>query len=267
MIVILDEFDRLPDGNVPRLVADTIKSLSDNVNPATVIVVGVGDSVANLVRGHESSKKALNEVPLPRMSKPELEKIVKDRVPKLELTIEDGALRMISLLSRGLPYYTHLLGKHASCAAISADAEIISKDFVRAAMTAAIEDSEREMQRVHYEATKSRQPGSIFAQSLAACRLAHEGEFGYFTAADVRAPISIIMGRPYSIPNFLAHLDRFCDKAKGGVLQATGPKHSRSYRFADPLMEPFVVIKSLASDTVTIEQLKDASNEEQYKDI
>ena len=52
LVIILDEFDRLPDGDVPRLVADTIKSLSDSTAPATLVVVGVGDSVANLVRGH-----------------------------------------------------------------------------------------------------------------------------------------------------------------------------------------------------------------------
>ena len=90
MIVILDEFDRLPDGEAPRLVADTIKSLSDNANPATIIVVGVGDSVAGLVRGHESVRRHLIEVPLQRMSKDEMEKVVNDRVPKVDLTIEEG---------------------------------------------------------------------------------------------------------------------------------------------------------------------------------
>jgi Cdc6-like AAA superfamily ATPase len=40
LVVTLDEFDRLPKGEVPLLVADLIKSLSDNDAPATVVIVG-----------------------------------------------------------------------------------------------------------------------------------------------------------------------------------------------------------------------------------
>jgi Cdc6-like AAA superfamily ATPase len=40
IIITLDEFDRLPGGEAPRLIADTIKALSDNNIQATVVVVG-----------------------------------------------------------------------------------------------------------------------------------------------------------------------------------------------------------------------------------
>src|SRR4029079_17475719 len=99
------------------------------------------------------------------------------------------ALRFISLVCAGLPYYTHLLGQHAVCKAIQDDRATVTKDCVESAMKKAIEDSEREMKSAYYNATQSRQPGALFPLTLAACALATHDEFGYFTAANVRGPL------------------------------------------------------------------------------
>ncbi len=259
LVVILDEFDRLPDSDVTRLIADTIKSLSDAIVPVTILVVGVGDSVANLVRGHESVRRHIIEVPLPRMSRDELERIVTDRLQKLGVGIDAAANRLVALLSRGLPYYTHLLGQHAACLAIDGDRDTITEGHVYDATREAFSDSEREMRRAYYEATRSRQPQSNFAVTLAACAMAAKDEFGCFSAGDLRDPMSALMGRPYDIPNYVSHLDRFTKKEYGAILQVLGARHQKRYRFSDPLMEPFVVIKSLAENLVTVEQLQGGS--------
>lgn len=262
LVVTLDEFDRLPEGPVATLISDTIKSLSDNMSPATIIIVGVGESVATLLRGHESVGRHLVEVPLPRMSKSELEKIVNDRLPNLDMTIDPNALHNISLVCAGLPYYTHLLGQHAACAAIDDDRARIEVDHVAKAMHCAIQDSEREMQSCYYEATRSRQPKSLFDRTLAACALAIHDEFGYFTAADVRGPLSALRNTPVDIPGFLAHLDRFTDPSKGGILESSGQKHQRRYRFRDPLMQPFVIIKSLDLGLITLADVQQTARSE-----
>ena len=256
LIVTLDEFDRIPKGEVTRLIADTIKSLSDNRVQATIVLVGVGDSIAELVQGHESVGRHLVEVPLPRMSRDELEKIVKDRLPKLQLGIDHNALKFVSLVSAGLPYFTHVLGQHAVCQAIDADADHITKDHVDSAMRMAIEDSEREMKTGYYEATKSRHPKSQFAMTLAACALARHDDFGYFTATNVREALEVITGHSREISTFAEHLKRFCDPKKGNVLQASGEKHQMRYRFREPLMEPFVLIRSLDSQIIKLEHMK-----------
>ena len=256
LVVTLDEFDRLPKGDVPLLVADTIKALSDNNVSATIVIVGVGDSIAELVRGHESIGRHIVEIPLPRMSREELEKIVEDRLPKLGMTIERSALKLISLVCAGLPYYTHLLGQHAVCKTIFDDKTNVAKEDVNAAMKKAIEDSEREMKAAYYEATHSRQPNTFFSSTLAACALTTHDEFGYFTAASVRQPLGTIRGTPTDIPDFSSHLERFCKKEKGAILQQIGQKHQRRYRFRDPLMQPFVIIRSLDDRIITEEHIK-----------
>jgi Cdc6-like AAA superfamily ATPase len=256
LVITLDEFDRLPSGEVPRLIADTIKSLSDNLVSATIIVVGVGDSIAQLVQGHESVGRHLVEVPLPRMSRDELEKIVNDRLPQLHLGIDHNALRFISLVSAGLPYFTHLLGQHAVCEATDHDSDHITRDHVDAAMKKAIADSERGMKTAYYDATRSRHPKSQFATTLAACALAQHDDFGYFTAANVRDTLSAIRGVAKEIGTFAVHLERFCDVKRGAILQSTGEKHQMRYRFHNPLMQPFVLIRSLDAHIIKAEHIR-----------
>jgi hypothetical protein len=58
-IVILDEFDRLDDEDIERKMADTIKTLSDNSIEVTLIIVGVADSVDQLIGEHQSIDRAI----------------------------------------------------------------------------------------------------------------------------------------------------------------------------------------------------------------
>lgn len=251
LVVTIDEFDRLTEGEPQRLIADLIKSLSDNQVNATIVLVGVGDSISQLVKGHESVGRHLVEIPLPRMSRSELEKIVLDRLPQLDLEIDQEALSFVSLICAGLPYYTHLLCQHAVCAAISDETSLITHPHIKTAMKKAINDSEREMKSSYFSAIQSRQPNSSFATTLAACALAEADEFGNFTAADVREPLGRIRGEYTDIPAFSSHLERFCKVDKGTVLQQIGQKHQRRYRFKDPLMQPFVIIRSLDEEIIS----------------
>lgn len=256
-IVTLDEFDRLPNGEVPRLMADTIKSLSDNQVRATIVVVGVGDSVPALVQGHESVGRHLIEVPLPRMDRNEVERIVTDRLKLLdEMEIESSALKTISLVCTGLPYFTHLLGQNAVYNALNGWNDRILDADVTTAMGRAIEDSEREMKQAYYAATQSRQPGSRFRYTLAACALTQRDDFGYFTAASVRDALKVITGATRGIATFLDHLNRFCERDKGRILDAIGGKHQRRFRFRDPLMQPFVIIRSLSESVITEDHIR-----------
>ena len=66
-VVIIDEFDRVQDRTVRALFADTIKSLSDQGVPATVILVGVADSVDQLIDEHPSVERSVAQIHMPAM--------------------------------------------------------------------------------------------------------------------------------------------------------------------------------------------------------
>jgi hypothetical protein len=86
----------------------------------------------------------------------------------------------------------------------------------------------------------------LYSQVLLACALAETDEFGYFAANDVCPPMAGIMKRKYDIPSFARHLASFSTVERGSVLKKTGTKRRFRYRFTDPLMQPFVIMKGLA---------------------
>ena len=52
---MIDEYNLIQDQETSRLMAETIKALSDAGVKATIFIVGISDSVRNLVSGHELS--------------------------------------------------------------------------------------------------------------------------------------------------------------------------------------------------------------------
>jgi Cdc6-like AAA superfamily ATPase len=71
-LILIDELDRLTDRSARTQLADTIKNLSDHSVNSTLILVGVADSVEELISEHNSIERALVQVPMPRMSIGEL---------------------------------------------------------------------------------------------------------------------------------------------------------------------------------------------------
>ena len=245
LLVIFDEFDRLTDQPTRRTMADTIKALSDHAVPATIVVVGVADTVSDLIAEHESIDRSLIQIPMPRMEPDELGELLDKGMRKLRMKLELKAQQKIIDLSQGLPPYTHRLALHATRAAIRTQRLTITEADVNHAIKDAVENAQQSLRENYRKAISSPQTGNLFGQVLLACARAKTDDFGYFAAADVRTPMSRIMRRRYEIPSFARHLNRFCQPERGCVLRKEGEKHRYRYRFSDPLMQPFVIMKGI----------------------
>jgi energy-coupling factor transporter ATP-binding protein EcfA2 len=241
-IIILDEFDRLRNDAAKTLIADTIKDLSDGSVRATVIAVGVADSVGDLLKEHASIGRNLIEVPMPRMKDAELEEIVEKRLARLNMTIAKTVLQRIVKLSQGLPHYTHLLGLHATRAAVDSRTGNITMVHLNAAVVTCLDRAQQSVKEAYHRATSSPRKESLFREVLLACALADTDELGYFTASAVADPMSRIMGKRYEIPSFAQHLKDFCSQQRGPILEQRGTKRRYRYRFRDPLMQPFIIM-------------------------
>jgi Cdc6-like AAA superfamily ATPase len=262
--VILDEFDKMPEnGDVRQLTADTIKLLSDRAVHATLIVVGVSDSVTGLIHDHRSIERCLTQVPMPRMMPAELEEIVNKGLAKVGMSIEDSALAEITGLSKGLPHYTHLLALHAGRAALDQRMMKVSEAHVKKAVGTAVGQSVESIRREYDKATYTTKKQALYTQVLLACAMAECDEFGRFQPADLRGPLLTIMKEEFSIDRFLKHLHAFCNLARGPVLEKLGSEYRWKFRFTNPLMQPYVLMKALHSGTITE---KDCRLDERPKD-
>lgn len=182
---------------------------------------------------------------MPRMALEELFELLDKGTGKLGMKLESKARQRIAALSQGLPPYTHRLGLHATRAAIRKQRAIIGKEDVEHAIRDAVESAQQSLRDNYRKAVSSPQSGNLFGQVLLACARATTDNFGYFAAADVREPMSKIMGKVYEIPSFARHLSSFCQPKRGNVLRKEGEKHRYRYRFSDPLMQPFVIMKGI----------------------
>jgi Cdc6-like AAA superfamily ATPase len=253
-IVIIDEFDRT-DQSTATLMSDTIKTLSDRAVDTTLVVVDVADSIDQLMKEHESILRALVQIQMPRMSPPELLEIIDKGLDNVGMTIVDEVRTRIASLSQGLPHYTHLLTKYAALQAVNQSRTEIGRLDLENAIREATDDQSQTMATAYRKATHSPKK-NIFKQVLLACALATD-EFGYLSAVDVRDPLRKIAGQNYDIQAYIGHLDKFCQETRGPVLEKRGQRMRFQYRFVNPLMEPYVVMRGLADGLLSEEQLND----------
>jgi Cdc6-like AAA superfamily ATPase len=253
-LIVIDELDRFEDDAGLTAMADTVKTLSDHAVMSTVVFVGVAQSIGGLMGEHESIVRALAQVEMPRMSERELREILARGCAQAELSIDDDAAHRIAALSDGLPHYTHLLGRHAGQRAVHNDRDRVLLADVNAIIPEAVE--RHTIQSTYLEATESVRKDNLFPQVLLACALAPTNEHGYFTAGAIRDPLERVAGRRLDIPAFARHLAQFLEPERGAVLQRRGVPRRYFYRFTDPILRPYVVLKGLSDGLITNEQLE-----------
>lgn len=257
VMIVLDEIDRIGDPTTTALLADTIKTLSDHSVDATLVFVGVADTVDDLIAEHQSVERALRQIRMPRMSVDELYEILDKGLGEMEMTIDEAARDKIARLSEGLPTYTHLLALEAVQRAIIDERTNVTMADVEAAIKDAVENSQQSIRSIYHKAVSSPRRDNLFGHVLVACALAPTDFMGFFTAADVRDPMSAIMGKKYDIPAFSRHLKDFAEPQRGPILQKYGTERKFRFRFLNPMMQPYVIMHGLANELVSEETVLD----------
>jgi len=253
-VFVIDEFDRL-QSEPRRAFADCIKALSDHAVRATVLLVGVAESVDQLIAEHESVQRALAQVRMPRMSSGELHSLIENGVKALEMTIHPNATRRIVKLSQGMPHYAHLLGLYACRAAIDDRQLVVTSDAVEKALQRALTGAQQSILTKYETAVRSARKDNLFAKVLLACAMAETNELGEFAAQDVRDRLEKIAGRRIEIPGFAQHLKEFCESKRGPVLRKSGISRLYRYKFVDPLVQPYVIMQGVSARLIKLNDL------------
>lgn len=250
VVVFIDEFDRISDKRTRNQFADTIKLLADQGVKVTLVLLGVGDTVEDLVHEHESISRNLTQIPMPRMNDDEIRLIVVRGMAAAELDVSDSFTDQVVALSQGLPHYTHLLCQHAALTAAQDGMSKVEGDHFGSAIAAALNDVSATVRDKYYRAITSNRE-TIHREVLLACARAPKDELGTFAPADVRDELRNLTGKTYAFAAFAAHLRDFSGVgARGGVLQRRGDKRPR-YKFLDPLLPPYVLMRQRL-DTLTV---------------
>ena len=130
LICVVDEFDRVLDLASRTLLADTIKQASDRGLPLLFMVIGVSDSLEQLIGQHPSINRNVVAVPLPLMSDENIAAVIETGAREAGLDFPAPLVARVADLSRGMPHAAHLLGlRVAQAAARRTSRRIEERDF------------------------------------------------------------------------------------------------------------------------------------------
>ena len=247
-VIVIDEFDRVPaDGHTQRLMADTIKLFSDTGVESTIVLVGVADSIADLVAGHESIARNIAQVQVLRMTPPELGVIVQRGFNYAGLDFEDGIDRKIAELSQGYPAYTHLLGLWSGRRTLDANRARVTFADLDLAIEDALQNAAANVQQEYENAVASVRKDNLFKEVLLACALAEKDSLGRFAAVNVKEPLARITRRDYETGAFQSHLAKWTEPQRGPILKQTGTRRNYRWQFLNPQLIPYIRLHGIKS--------------------
>jgi len=250
IVAIIDEYDRVPKSDATSgLLADTIKGLSDHAVDTTIIIIGVADSIDDLIAEHKSIERALVQVQMPRMSQGELFSIVEKGFAQATMKIDFEAKCQIAALSQGLPHNAHELGLRTGYASVDTGNLEANKNDVEMAISQAVRNAQQTLVASYCQAIASTHE-NIYREILLAAALARTNDLGYFAAGDLRKPLTLITSKDYGIDGYMRHLNSFCEEHRGCVLQKKGERRRYHFRFSQPIMEPYVILRGIADGLI-----------------
>jgi len=244
-IIVIDEYNLVKNKDQSRQMAETIKAVSDEGLNVTIILVGISDTVENLIEGHASLTRCSEEVLMPRMSSHEMQVLLESRMARLGTKITGDAKWKIINLSKGLPSFGHSLGKGATLSAIDSRSLNVTEWNVDHSIEEFLRGSQNSLKNDYEVAVRSNQGRARFRQILTACAMASTDENGYFTAKQVQQPLCRILGKDIGFDGFNPNLKELASPKRGSVLQQIGAERVYRYRFSDPAMQPYVIMKGI----------------------
>lgn len=247
-IIILDEFNQISDKSITGEIARLIKNISDFSLNCTIVVVGVAEDVSGLIRGHSSIARQLVQVNMPRMNIDELNLLISARVNRLGMKIDGDLLWKMCFVSRGMPYFAHLLGLHTARVAIINRSLVINEEHFGSGIKLGLDEVEQDLKDTYVNGTMSKKEITLFRPVLLACALSECDELGRFQQKDVRQPLAaIIPGKQYKATTYAFHMNEFCYEKRMLILENVGMSEGQNprYRFRNPLMQPYVILRGI----------------------
>ncbi|MDQ5928390.1 MAG: ATP-binding protein [Bacteroidota bacterium] len=242
-LFIFDEFDNINNEKTRSTFADLIKSLSDNNKNTTIVLVGISDSIENLIGNHQSLERCLKQVKMPRMKPEEGEQIIINGLNKLNIKIDKQIIEKIIEFSSGFPHYIHLLCKYGAKELIKNNKDNFSEAYLLIALREGIENTSEQLRISFRKAILSSNSSSKWRDLIFACANCEMDEFNAFTITDIANQYNLIT-KGYTKNNEINYnLNKLATEDRGEILTKLGKGMSTRYCFKNPMMRAFVKLK------------------------
>jgi Cdc6-like AAA superfamily ATPase len=184
LVLIIDEYDRVTDEDTKSRLAELIKTMSDTAAPVTLLIVGVAENVSQLLGKHPSLQRTLVTVPMPLMTRREIEGIIAAGEEKLGLTFDAWTRQAIAEFAQGLPYHVQLLCLLSARSAARRQSKHVEREDFRYAVQHAGEEAEAHTKEA-YDLAVGPQENASFRDVLFYAARCRTDAFGTFSVAEV----------------------------------------------------------------------------------
>lgn len=116
-LLIIDEYDRVGDRETNVKMAELIKHFSDARSKTKIVIVGVADTLTQLIGEHESLSRSLAQIKLDRMNDSDLLDIIDRGANRIGVRVDRALSRKTVALADGFPHFVHLTWLYTSLAA------------------------------------------------------------------------------------------------------------------------------------------------------
>ena len=84
-------------------------------------------------------------------------------------------------------------------------------------------------------------------------------EFGAFRAVDLIEPLRQLTGNnKISVSHYTYHLGKLVAPERGSILERMGTKKRYKYRFTNPLMRPYLLMRGYAEGKIGLDGIQNA---------
>jgi energy-coupling factor transporter ATP-binding protein EcfA2 len=190
VLIFVDEFDRLVAPNARRDMAELLKNCSDLGLRASFVLIGVAESLGELLALHQSIHRNLVAIPMPLLTDADLSLLLTQGCERLGMRLEWEAEKLLLQLSHQSPFTAQQLGLHATASAQRRRASVVTAADVSAAARLVLEETRPVFAPlIDPLPLERRSPdGTIWDDLLYEAARAPCDGFGWFTAKDVNLP-------------------------------------------------------------------------------
>ncbi|HEY0526157.1 MAG TPA: AAA family ATPase [Stellaceae bacterium] len=243
VILVIDEYDRVTSEDTKNKLAELIKNMSDASAPVTLLLIGVAENVDELLGKHPSLQRTLVTMPLPLMSRREIDGIIAAGEEKSGLRFDPAVRDSIVHFAQGLPYHAQLLCLFAARNTVRRNSQRVERGDLRYAVQRAAEEAEGKIKEAYNLALGIQGTSAAFRDVLFAAANAESDPFGSFTAADVAAAAGRLGDQPLTLLSLQYPLKKLTDPDRGAMLRRIPTPDGLRYQFFNQMMRHYVLIR------------------------
>jgi Cdc6-like AAA superfamily ATPase len=232
-IFVLDEYDRAQDPTLTTALAETLKNFSDRAVRVSVIIVGVADTLGEMLGAHESIRRNIVGLPMRLLSSPEFDELLDIGEAETRVEFPAGVRERLANLSRQVPYFTRLLCLHAGQNALANERWHVTNIDVDYAKEQALFDTKPLLSRYHRRLIEDADNAVLksFLISIARVKTNDKGDFNVSEVLNEYQKLTGTVVSKLSVGSRLSLLA----KEEVAFVTKFERDHKLVYRLTDPL--------------------------------